>query len=482
MRLTDMNTSNMLLISLLTMAAMTTAHAQCGSITAINISYVEDFVYVFEGRDTNFTLTIDDVVSDGILSFRSASPFHFELKDPDVTFNLTVGGNYPMNITTAIMGNVISIKELELLFTPDESEDTLVVGSQSVGVRRVPQLLSVVYIYVLLVWVVLSYISMGGSMDLKAIWQKIRRPYGILIGLFCQFIIMPALTFAIAQLITDEPEAQIGIVLVGTCPGGWLSNIFSVLLDVDFTLSITMTFFSSIIALGMMPLNLLIYASPFTGDDSRLGTPFVDLIQQLVILILPVFLGIGLSYKFKKFKKFCEKVIKPISALLIIVGLSLGIPADLYAYTTSPINNWIASIITPIFGAFFGLSFARIFGRDLRTSITISLETGVQNALLGRTIVALFYPQPEADLIARVQVTFVLVTLIEGTVASLIYSLFRYICCRKQCDKIMPKDEEKNDEEVVVVDDIEPNIGYESNGNTTNPSGAENAGFEMHED
>lgn len=99
---------------------------------------------------------------------------------------------------------------------------------------------------------------------------------------------------------SDEPEAQIGIVLVGTCPGGWLSNIFSVLLDVDFTLSITMTFFSSIIALGMMPLNLLIYASPFTGDDSRLGTPFVDLIQQLVILILPVFLGIGLSYKFEK--------------------------------------------------------------------------------------------------------------------------------------------------------------------------------------
>lgn len=107
---------------------------------------------------------------------------------------------------------IVSFQELELLFTPAESEDALVIGSQSVGVRRVPQLISVVYIYVLLVWVVLSYISMGGSMDLKAIWQKIRRPYGILIGLFCQFIIMPALTFAIAQLITGK-ERQRSIII-----------------------------------------------------------------------------------------------------------------------------------------------------------------------------------------------------------------------------------------------------------------------------
>ncbi|XP_054766380.2 ileal sodium/bile acid cotransporter-like isoform X1 [Lytechinus pictus] len=479
-RMTNMATSNFILISLLTMTAtMTTVDAQCGSVTLVNISYTEDFVYVYEGLQANFTLIIDDVVSDGILSFRSDSPHHFELKDPEVTFNLTVGGGYPMNITSTIIGNVISIEEMEILFTPDGSNGVVVVGSQSVGVRRIPNILQLIYIYTLLAWVVISYISMGGSMDLKAIWEKVRRPYGILIGLFCQFIIMPALTFAVARLITDEPTAAIGIVLVGTCPGGWLSNIFSVLLDVDYTLSVTMTFFSSIIALGMMPLNLLIYATPFTGGDARLGTPYVDLVQQLVILILPVFLGIGLSYKFKKFRKFCDKVIKPISALLIICGVSLGVPADLYAYTTSPLENWIASMITPVFGAFFGLAFARIFARDVRTSITISLETGVQNALLGRTIVALFYPQPEADLIARVQLTFVMVTLVEGTLASIIYSLFRYFCCRKQCDKMMPKEDDVKDEEAVVVDDIEPKIGHESNGNTPNPIGVENAGFEI---
>ncbi|XP_071477741.1 sodium-dependent organic anion transporter-like [Diadema antillarum] len=468
------------------MVLFSTVRGQCGTSTSVNITYAEDTVYVYEGSEANVTLYVTEVTENGILTMRSEKPRNFDLVDTDFSENLTTGDIYPRNISVTIAGKFIDIGDLEILFTPEGGQDALSAGSQTVGVRRVPRLIQVVYIWVILAWVVISYISMGGSMDLKAIWEKVRRPWGVLIGIFCQFIIMPAMTYAIAILVTDEPTAAIGIVLVGTCPGGWLSNIFSVLLDVDFVLSVTMTFFSSIIALGMMPLNLFIYSTPFTRGDSRLSTPYVELVQQLVILVLPVFIGIALSYKFPKFKKFCAKVIKPVSALLIIVGLSLGIPADLYAYTTSPLRNWIASIITPACGAFFGLAFARIFGRNVRTSITIALETGVQNALLGRTIVALFYPQPEADLIARVQLTVVLVTLIEGTLASILYSCFRYLVCRSCCEKMMaPEEDEKQEDAAVAVDDVEPKMNYESNGNTGHPMsdtpGTDNPGFELKE-
>lgn len=85
------------------------------------------------------------------------------------------------------------------------------------------------------------------------------------------------------------------------------------------------------------------------------------------------------------------------------------------------------SILIPLFGAFFGLSFARIFGRNVRTSITIAIETGVQNALLARTIVFLFYPRPEADLLARIALTTVLVTLLEGSFATFVYYTFRLV-------------------------------------------------------
>lgn len=97
----------------------------------------------------------------------------------------------------------------------------------------------------------------------------------------------------------DNPTA-VGIVLVGTCPGGWLSNIFSVLLDVDFILSVTMTFFSSIAGMAMMPFNIFVYATPFIQDNRNLQTPFGDLALNLIVLVVACIIGIFLGWKFEK--------------------------------------------------------------------------------------------------------------------------------------------------------------------------------------
>ena len=111
-----------------------------------------------------------------------------------------------------------------------------------------------------------------------------------------------------SKMTGSDPTIAIGIILVGTCPGGWLSNIFSVLLDVDFVLSVTMTFFSSVIAMGMMPLNLLIYATPYTKGNARLQTPFKDLIIQLILLVVPCFIGIALRAKFPKWAPLFKRL------------------------------------------------------------------------------------------------------------------------------------------------------------------------------
>lgn len=102
------------------------------------------------------------------------------------------------------------------------------------------------------------------------------------------------------QVLPVDNPTGVGIVLVGTCPGGWLSNIFSVLLDVDFILSVTMTFFSSIVGLAMMPLNIFIYATPFIQGNKNLETPFRDLALNLILLVAACVVGILLGYKFEK--------------------------------------------------------------------------------------------------------------------------------------------------------------------------------------
>jgi sodium/bile acid cotransporter 3/5 len=56
--------------------------------------------------------------------------------------------------------------------------------------------------------------------------------------------------FGVAKLMIDDPLMGFGLLVIGVCPGGIASNFWTLLLDGDVNLSITMTFVSSIAAMG----------------------------------------------------------------------------------------------------------------------------------------------------------------------------------------------------------------------------------------
>ena len=59
------------------------------------------------------------------------------------------------------------------------------------------------------------------------------------------------LGYTVAKLVpVDNRAISFGIFVVGVCPGGGASNIYSYLLDGDVSLSITMTLISTVAALG----------------------------------------------------------------------------------------------------------------------------------------------------------------------------------------------------------------------------------------
>lgn len=52
------------------------------------------------------------------------------------------------------------------------------------------------------------------------------------------------------MLMIQDPLMGFGLLVIGVCPGGIASNFWTLLLDGDVNLSITMTFVSSIAAMG----------------------------------------------------------------------------------------------------------------------------------------------------------------------------------------------------------------------------------------
>uniref|UniRef100_A0A8D0AIK1 Ileal sodium/bile acid cotransporter n=1 Tax=Sander lucioperca TaxID=283035 RepID=A0A8D0AIK1_SANLU len=248
---------------------------------------------------------------------------------------------------------------------------------------------------VLTVMLAMVMFSMGCTVEVKKLWGHIKKPWGILIGFLCQFGIMPFTAFALSLAFGVLPVQAVVIIIMGCCPGGTGSNIICYWLDGDMDLSISMTACSSILALGMMPLCLLIYTTSWTSSDT-IEIPYDSIGITLVALLIPI--GAGIFVK-RRWPHLAKKILKVGSiagfALIIIIAVVGGI---LYqsSWTIAP-ALWIIGTIFPFIG--FGLGFfsARFAGQPWYRCRTIALETGFQNSQLCSTIVQLSFSPAELE-------------------------------------------------------------------------------------
>ena len=75
----------------------------------------------------------------------------------------------------------------------------------------------------------------------------------VVLGAVCQFTLMPLLAFLLCKVFHLSPELTIGVILVGTCPGGTSSNVMTYLSHGDVPLSVSMTAVSTLLAPLMTP-------------------------------------------------------------------------------------------------------------------------------------------------------------------------------------------------------------------------------------
>lgn len=78
--------------------------------------------------------------------------------------------------------------------------------------------------------------ALGCSVEVSKLWLHLKRPWGILVGLVCQFIIMPLTAYLLALAFSVSPVQAIAVIVIGSCPGGTISNIVTYWLDGDMDL------------------------------------------------------------------------------------------------------------------------------------------------------------------------------------------------------------------------------------------------------
>ena len=68
------------------------------------------------------------------------------------------------------------------------------------------------------------------GVDIELLKGYLKKPKGVVIGLVCQFVLLPAIAFGFSKLFELPNLESIGLIITGSTPGGTSSNFWYVLM------------------------------------------------------------------------------------------------------------------------------------------------------------------------------------------------------------------------------------------------------------
>ncbi len=226
-------------------------------------------------------------------------------------------------------------------------------------------------------------LSMGLTLTYKDFLRILEIPKAVLIGVGLQYLIMPVLGYFISKLFHLPLDFVIGLVLVACCPGGTASNVVCFIARLNVALSVTLTTFSTLIAVLATPLLTTWLIESLSQDLTGVGI-HVDtlglLINTFQVVILPVTVGILLNH-------FCHRWVKkitPYTPLLAVLSIVFIVDFILAVKKQAILESGLLLIFSILtlhcLGFFLGYIISKTLGSDENNSRTVSVEVGMQNS------------------------------------------------------------------------------------------------------
>jgi BASS family bile acid:Na+ symporter len=223
--------------------------------------------------------------------------------------------------------------------------------------------------------------GMGASLSVEDFAGVMKMPKGVLVGLVCQFSIMPLVGLSLATVFGFSNEIAAGVVLIGSAPSGVASNVMAYIAGANLALSVTLTAVATLLAPVMTPFLMEMLAGQFVPID------FVEMMWSIIeMVIVPVVLGLLFNRYFHGKAQWLDDIMPVISMTAITVIIAIITAAgrdDLLAIGALLVA---AAIVHNAAGYVFGYWGCRLLGMDETDCRTISIEVGMQNGGLASGI------------------------------------------------------------------------------------------------
>ena len=229
--------------------------------------------------------------------------------------------------------------------------------------------------------------GMGLTMKLSDFAVVFKRPRDVIIGCLAQFIIMPLLAFGLGKIFGLHQDLLVGVVLVGTCPGGTSSNVITYLSKGDTALSVGMTSINTLLAPFLTPLLTYLYLRTSVNVDVR--SMFVSIIQ---VVIVPIGLGLLINKLFGNYTRRISDALPLVSVTAICLIVAAVVSHNSEKILSTGLVIFAVVILHNLLGYLCGYLIGILFKMDLPRKKAVAIEIGMQNSGLATSLAGTAFP------------------------------------------------------------------------------------------
>lgn len=234
-------------------------------------------------------------------------------------------------------------------------------------------------------------LGMGMTLTIQDFSRLKEYPRAIVAGLGGQLIVLPIVGALLSVLWGLRPEFAIGMVILAACPGGTTSNIVSHLANGDRPLSISLTAINSCVVMFSIPFYVTLAVQYFSGGaPESVDIPVLQLMFSVFIYTLvPVVTGMFVRHYFPDFAvnigPYYDRVAAVAFTLIVLLILWNG-QGNLK--TILPLVGGVTITLNVVM-TLIGLLMAYLLAMKMRQAVTIAIEVGIQNTVLGMAVAAM---------------------------------------------------------------------------------------------
>ena len=228
--------------------------------------------------------------------------------------------------------------------------------------------------------------GMGMTLKFEDFRLLAKRPWEVGIGALAQFTLMPLIAWVLVKVFALPPEIAIGVVLVGTCPGGTASNVITYLAKGDVALSVAMTMTTTLLAPIVTPCLTWFLAGAWV-DISLLA-----MMKSIAMMVLfPVIAGLIVNhFAGRTVEKFLPvlPLISVIAIALLVGGVVALSASKLFSYG---VLIFAVVILHNACGLACGYLMAKFCHLAPAKARAVAIEVGMQNSGLAASLAVMYF-------------------------------------------------------------------------------------------